>query len=158
MRPKACTLRICVNALAPRPPRVLREPQHDTHFFAGSSVLRCRVKCPHLTPTPMPYRRLHQQYLKQNTILFLFQEGDFLFGMKYNRVQQKILEMAGARSPDKTVCPSEIARELFPADWRKHMTEVRDSAVELHQTGEVTITQKGQPIDVNHIKGPIRIK
>jgi hypothetical protein len=78
--------------------------------------------------------------------------------MNYNQIQQTILEMAEARAPDKTVCPSEIARELFPADWRKHMAEVRDLAIELHKAGEVTITQKGEPIDVNYIKGPIRIK
>lgn len=66
--------------------------------------------------------------------------------------------MAAERAPDKTVCPSEIARALFPANWRKHMQEVRDAAIELHKAGKVTITQKGKAIDVEHIKGPIRIK
>ena len=66
--------------------------------------------------------------------------------------------MAAQRGPDKTVCPSEIARELFPNNWRKHMPEVRDVAVELQKQGKVSITQKGQAVDVDHIKGPIRIK
>jgi hypothetical protein len=73
-------------------------------------------------------------------------------------IPQTILKMATQRAPDKTVCPSEIARELFPADWRKHMQEVRDAAIELHHQGKVTITQKGRPFDTGHIKGPVRIK
>lgn len=66
--------------------------------------------------------------------------------------------MAAQRGPEKTVCPSEIARELFPVNWRKHMQEVRDAAIELEKDGKVSITQKGEPVDVEHIKGPIRIK
>ncbi|RYU90111.1 DUF3253 domain-containing protein [Mucilaginibacter terrigena] len=73
-------------------------------------------------------------------------------------IPQTILTMAAERAPDKTVCPSEIARALFPGNWRKHMQEVRDAAVALQKDGKVTITQKGLPVDVNHIKGPIRIK
>jgi len=47
---------------------------------------------------------------------------------------------------------------LFPNDWRDHMKEVVDEAIELHNQAKVVITQKGSAIDVNHIKGPIRIK
>lgn len=73
-------------------------------------------------------------------------------------IPQTILAMATERGPDKTVCPSEIARELFPADWRKHMQEVRDAAIELQNQGKVAITQKGSPVDTGNIKGPVRIK
>jgi hypothetical protein len=73
-------------------------------------------------------------------------------------LSQTILTMAAERAPDKTVCPSEIARTLFPVNWRKQMQDVRDAAVELQKKGKVTITQKGQPVDINYIKGPIRIK
>jgi hypothetical protein len=73
-------------------------------------------------------------------------------------ITQTILTMAAERGADKSVCPSEIARALFPADWRKHMEEVRTSAIALQQEGKVTITQKGAPVNVQHIKGPIRIK
>jgi hypothetical protein len=73
-------------------------------------------------------------------------------------IPQTILAMATQRGVDKSTCPSEIARALFPDDWRKHMQEVRDAAIELHIQGKVTITQKGEPVDVNHIKGPVRIK
>lgn len=69
-----------------------------------------------------------------------------------------ILSIAINRGPEKSTCPSEIARMLFPDDWRKHMKNVVDVAIDLHNQGKVVITQKGMPIDVNHIKGPIRIK
>jgi hypothetical protein len=69
-----------------------------------------------------------------------------------------ILSVAEQRGPEKTTCPSEIARMLFPDDWRKHMKEVVDVAIDLHNEGKVVITQKGVPVDVDHIKGPIRIK
>jgi hypothetical protein len=78
--------------------------------------------------------------------------------MSDESIHQTILTMAAQRAPDKTVCPSEIARALFPANWRKHMQEIRDAAIELQNDGKVTITQKGQPVDMGHIKGPIRIK
>ncbi len=73
-------------------------------------------------------------------------------------IADTILQMAAARGADKTICPSEVARALFPADWRKHMDKVRQCAVDLQRTGQVSITQKGEPVDAENIKGPIRIK
>lgn len=73
-------------------------------------------------------------------------------------ISQTILSMATERGTDKTICPSEVARTMFPANWRKHMNEIREVAIDLQQQGKVTITQKGEPVDVNYIKGPIRIK
>ncbi|KQR70772.1 hypothetical protein ASF92_09100 [Pedobacter sp. Leaf176] len=69
-----------------------------------------------------------------------------------------ILSVARQRGVDKSTCPSEIARMLFPGDWRKHMKNVVDIAVDLQHQNKVVITQKGVPIDVDHKKGPIRIK
>ncbi|MBB5395946.1 DUF3253 domain-containing protein [Mucilaginibacter sp. AK015] len=78
--------------------------------------------------------------------------------MPETSISRTILTMAAERGPDKTVCPSEIARALFPTNWRKHMQEVRNEAIALQKAGKVAITQKGRPVDVEHIKGPIRIK
>ncbi len=66
--------------------------------------------------------------------------------------------MATERGLDKTICPSEVARAMFPDNWRKHMSQIRDVAIALQQQGKVSITQKGAAVDVQHIKGPIRIK
>lgn len=73
-------------------------------------------------------------------------------------ISKTILSTALERGPEKSTCPSEIARMLFPDDWRKHMDDVVGVAINLHNQGKVVITQKGLAIDVNHIKGPIRIK
>ena len=73
-------------------------------------------------------------------------------------IPQTILSIATERGPEKSTCPSEVARALFPNDWRKHMQEVRDAAIDLQKQGKVAITQKGEPVDVDNIKGPIRIK
>jgi hypothetical protein len=74
------------------------------------------------------------------------------------RIAEIVLRTARERGPFKTTCPSEIARELFPEDWRNHMDEVRAVAIELHEKGKVLLTQKGKVIDPDHIKGPIRIR
>lgn len=78
--------------------------------------------------------------------------------MKQDPIIESILSTAVARGPEKTFCPSEIARELFPKDWRAHLQEVVEVAIALQKQGKVLITQKGEAIDIDHIKGPIRIK
>jgi hypothetical protein len=73
-------------------------------------------------------------------------------------IADTIIAMAAHRGPEKTICPSDVAREMFPDDWRKHMDEIRKDAVLLQKDGKVLITQKGKPVDTDDIKGPIRIK
>ena len=73
-------------------------------------------------------------------------------------ISTTILTVARQRGIEKSTCPSEIARMLFPDDWRNHMDEIIDVAIDMHKQGKVQITQKGLPIDITHIKGPIRIK
>lgn len=69
-----------------------------------------------------------------------------------------IIEQAAERGKDKTICPSEIARELWPDSWRDHMAEVRKAAFALRDNGRVIITQKGQIVTGDDPVGPIRIK
>lgn len=73
-------------------------------------------------------------------------------------ISRAILAMAAERGADKTICPSEVARTLFDTQWRNHMDQVRQAAIALMQEGKVSITQKGEPVNVEHIKGPVRIK
>jgi len=73
------------------------------------------------------------------------------------KITETIISMATERGADKSICPSEVARAIFDTGWRKHMDDVREAAIRLHQNGQVIITQKGEPVDVHHIKGPIRI-
>jgi len=69
-----------------------------------------------------------------------------------------ILAVTSQRGPDKSTCPSEIARMLFPGDWRRQMKAVVETAIALHQQGKVVITQRGMPFDLFQINGPVRIK
>ena len=76
----------------------------------------------------------------------------------YEKITTSILSTAIHRGAEKSTCPSEIARMLFPKDWREHMKDVLDVAIDLHNKGSIVITQKGMPIDVKDFKGPVRIK
>ncbi|WP_114941354.1 DUF3253 domain-containing protein [Mucilaginibacter endophyticus] len=78
--------------------------------------------------------------------------------MQRKDIRQTILQTAGERGPLKSTCPSEIARILFPEDWRKQMEAVRDAAISLHKEARVVLSQKGKAVDPDHFKGPIRIK
>jgi hypothetical protein len=77
---------------------------------------------------------------------------------EHTDIHEAIISIATQRGHEKSTCPSEIARMLFPDDWRGHMQDVLQVAIQLHIQGKAVITQKGKPIDVKHIKGPIRIK
>lgn len=72
-------------------------------------------------------------------------------------IAKAILQSVTDRGSVKTTCPSEIARALFPLDWRSHMGEVRGVAFQLQEKGQVVITQKGLPVSGEPVKGPIRI-
>jgi hypothetical protein len=78
--------------------------------------------------------------------------------MTESSISDTIIQMATERGTDKTICPSEVARAMFDTGWRKHMNDVRTAAISLQQQNKVLITQNGKPVDVNDIKGPIRIK
>ena len=73
-------------------------------------------------------------------------------------IANTILELAAARGCDKTICPSEVARTLWPQQWRKHMDEVRQTAYILRDEGKVLISQKGRQVPGEAVKGPIRIR
>ena len=66
--------------------------------------------------------------------------------------------MATQRGADKTICPSEVARNLFPENWRNQMQNIRDAAFELQVENQIQILQKGKLIDPEISKGPIRIR
>ncbi|MGF1483571.1 MAG: DUF3253 domain-containing protein [Opitutales bacterium] len=72
-------------------------------------------------------------------------------------VRAAILEQVRSRGRGKTSCPSEVARQLDADDWRAWMQPVREVAAELHTSGEVVVTQKGETVDPVQAKGPIRL-
>ena len=75
-----------------------------------------------------------------------------------HKIDQKIRDMTGDRGSSGSICPSEVARSLYPENWRAYMDRVRRRAYALYEAGEIVVTQKGQPVDRDSVKGPIRLK
>ena len=73
------------------------------------------------------------------------------------RVTSVIHALLRERDSGASICPSEVARALSPADWRPLMPRVREVAAALADRGEVSITQKGKPVAARTARGPIRI-
>lgn len=82
-------------------------------------------------------------------------------GCKESQIEATTLDLVARRGPDKTVCPSEVARHLGgsrPDDWRPLMLPVRRVAVRLAKQGKIAILRKGAPIaDLDDVKGVYRI-
>jgi hypothetical protein len=73
-------------------------------------------------------------------------------------IEDEILARVRARGVEKTICPSEVARALWPADWRAHMGEVREVAYALQDRGEIAVTQAGEEVDGRRARGAIRLR
>ncbi len=69
-----------------------------------------------------------------------------------DRIADVLMDLAEARGPSKTFCPSEAARKLAQ-DWRPLMDGVRRVAATL----PLVTTQGGARVDPRSAKGPIRL-
>ena len=73
-------------------------------------------------------------------------------------LESTILELLAHRGPEKTICPSDVARLHDPDDWQKLMEPTRAAAKRLVAKGRIVITQKGKVVDPEHAKGAIRLR
>ena len=74
-------------------------------------------------------------------------------------IASEILRQCAARAPYRTICASEVARALWPADWRPRMSEVRAVGFALATVGKIAITQGGEVCRPSvSIRGPIRYR
>jgi hypothetical protein len=79
--------------------------------------------------------------------------------MDRETIRQQILEHVERRGPEKTICPSEVARALDSINWRELMPLVRDVGCELAGDGLIQVTQRGQVVqDPQNARGPIRYR
>jgi hypothetical protein len=75
------------------------------------------------------------------------------------RLEDSIRDLATARGPESSICPSDAARAVGGENWRDLMDDARDGARELARAGEVEITQRGAVVDPDaHWRGPVRIR
>ncbi len=74
-----------------------------------------------------------------------------------NKIRTEIIRQCAQRAPDATICPSEVARTLWPHEWRDHMDEVRLTGLQLAKESIIQITQRGVRCDPNtEIRGALR--
>jgi len=72
-------------------------------------------------------------------------------------IAAEILRQAGARGPDRSICPSDVARAL-DTDWRGLMGQVRREAAALAAAGRIDILRKGRPVAPDAMRGVIRLR
>lgn len=56
-----------------------------------------------------------------------------------------------------TICPSDAAKVVGADGWRDLMPLAREVAAGLVEHEVVVVQQKGEPVDVHHARGPVRI-
>jgi UV DNA damage endonuclease len=72
-------------------------------------------------------------------------------------IRQLTLDLIHQRGDGKTICPSEVARHLWPDDWRPQMANVRRIAGRMADRGEIVVRQRGMQVSLATAKGPIRL-
>ncbi len=76
-----------------------------------------------------------------------------------DRIRDAIKRLLASRADTATICPSEAARDVEPADWRGLMPRVRDVALAMTRAGEIEITQGGRVLSITKpLRGPIRLR
>lgn len=78
------------------------------------------------------------------------------------RIREEILRLARQRGAGKSLCPSEVARGLEARAetgevWRLWMPAVKEVAGVLASEGVIVITQRGKPVPIETVRGPIRL-
>lgn len=58
---------------------------------------------------------------------------------------------------NSSICPSDVARTVGGERWRDRMVDVRRVASVLAARGDVVVTQRGEPVRIDHVRGPVRI-
>lgn len=77
-----------------------------------------------------------------------------------SELEDAILTLARTRGPDKSIDPSEPAKQVASArdiDWHSLMQPVRRAAVSLAKQGRLVILRKGKPVDPTEFKGVYRL-
>lgn len=72
-------------------------------------------------------------------------------------LEQAIIYLLAIRG-GATICPSEAARRVSPNDWRPLMDQTRAAARRLHHAGRIHVTQRGEVVDPERARGPIRLR
>lgn len=82
------------------------------------------------------------------------------------RLDHAILSLLSERGPGRTICPSEAARAVIADSeegdatgrWRTLMEPARAAAARLAAAGRIDVTQKGEVVDIETARGPVRLR
>lgn len=77
-----------------------------------------------------------------------------------DEIDAKILELVLERGPEKSICPSDVARALVGSnekEWRLLMKPIRTRAIALAKAERIEIRRKGKPADPSNFKGVYRL-
>lgn len=72
------------------------------------------------------------------------------------RAEAAARALLSGRDPDKSLCPSEVARVVDGERWRRRLPEVRERLWRLHDEGRLSIRQGGETVE-RGVRGPIRV-
>jgi hypothetical protein len=72
-------------------------------------------------------------------------------------IRATLLRLARERGPEKSFCPSEVARSLSD-NWRPLMPDVRRVAQQLVDAKMLFCTQRGRPAQPLTTRGAIRLR
>ncbi|HEU4841613.1 MAG TPA: DUF3253 domain-containing protein [Ilumatobacteraceae bacterium] len=76
-----------------------------------------------------------------------------------DRAAAAVRALLAHRGPERSICPSDVARVVGGASWRRRMDDVREVARRLVRDGAVVVTQRGATLDADaEWRGPIRIR
>lgn len=79
-------------------------------------------------------------------------------GVDRQRVERALNDLLDSRRLGASVCPSEVARSIWPQGWRERMGTVRAVARSLARAGRLVVTQGGTVLDPGAAwRGPIRL-
>ena len=73
-------------------------------------------------------------------------------------LDRTIVELLEQRREGATICPSEAARAVGGKDWRPLMEPARDAARRLVEQGCIDVTQRGEVVDLDQARGPVRLR
>lgn len=81
---------------------------------------------------------------------------------KAHNIEAEILRLLAERAPGRSICPSEAARSVAGSEerrcWQPLMEPVREAAARLVRDGVLIVTQRGETVDIEGAKGPVRLR
>jgi hypothetical protein len=78
--------------------------------------------------------------------------------MNIEAITDAMLRIAAERGPEKSLCPTDVARAVSAEDWRPLLGAVRKVAADLARQGKIEILRKGKPINPDEMRGVIRLR